>query len=331
VAAADRRGVGRYGFAVANAGSPLRLYEVVPDGRLADLAPSVGFDRTAHCRGLLVAPLFGPATDLFCTSEQGPNLLFRNRGDGTFEECAARQRLADAEEHGRGVALVDATGDGRPAVCWGNTDGPHRLMARTADGTWKDRATPGLAFPSAVRTVVAADFDNDGHDELFFNNTAEPNRLYRVIPAGGEVDVHMLDPSAATEPDGHGTGAAVADVDGDGVLELLVAHGDSAAQRLSLYKSRTAGGNAWLRVVPLTRFGAPARGAAVRAEVAGRVRVKVVCGGSGSLCQMEPAAHFGLGPERRVGRVTVTWPDGAAVTIDDPGVNRTITVPYPRG
>jgi hypothetical protein len=178
-----------------------------------------------------------------------------------------------------------------------------------------------------VWTVVAADFDNDGHDELFFNNLGEPNRLFRIVDS----DLHMLDPLDALEPDGLGTGAAVADIDGDGVLELLVAHGESAPQPLSLYRPRSAVGNGWLRVLPLTRFGAPARGAVVRAEVGDRVRVKPIDGGSGYLCQMEPVAHFGLGRGSRVDRVTVTWPDGAAVVLEGPGANRTITVPFPRG
>ena len=54
------------------------------------------------------------------------------------------------------------------------------------------------------------------------------------------------------------------------------------------------------------------RVAVVRAEVGGRVRVKAVCGGSGYLCQMEPVAHFGLGREPRVGKVTVTSRSGTS-------------------
>jgi hypothetical protein len=141
----------------------------------------------------------------------------------------------------------------------------------------------------------------------------------------------MLDPGDALDPEGFGTGAAVCDVDGDGVLELLVARGGRAAQPLGLFKARAAEGNGFLRVKPLTRFGAPARGAVVRAEAGGRVRVKGVCGGSGYQCQMEPVAHFGFGPGGRAERVQVTWPDGAAVVLLNPGANRTVTVPYPRG
>ncbi len=191
---------------------------------------------------------------------------------------------------------------------------------------WKDNATPAFAFPSGVRTLIAADFDNDGNDELFLNHMGEPNRLFRA----GVSEVTMLDAGAATDADGFGTGAAVADIDGDGVLELLVSRGEQGAQPLAVYKARAASPN-WLRVRPLTRFGAPARGAVVRAEYGGRVRAKGVCGGSGYLCQMEPVAHFGLGEARTVERVTVTWPDGAAVALLNPGGNRVLTVPYPRG
>ena len=61
----------------------------------------------------------------------------------------------------------------------------------------------------------------------------------------------------------------------------------------------------------------------VRAEAGGRVRVKGVCG--------EPVAHFGFGPGGRAERVRVTWPDGAELTMRDPDLNCTYTVPYPGG
>jgi hypothetical protein len=42
-------------------------------------------------------------------------------------------------------------------------------------------------------------------------------------------------------------------------------------------------------------------------------------------------AHFGLGPQGRVERVEVVWPDGVAVVLLNPPANRTLTVPYPQG
>ena len=335
VAVIDRRGVGRYGFFVANYGRPMRLYELGPgSGALADLAPALDLARTAGGRGVLALPMFSAHPDLFCVNEHGANIAFRNRGDGTFEEVADDLRLRDCEEHGRGVTAVDA--DGALALAWGNWEGPHRLMVRQQNGTWRDRATPGFAFPTAVRTLIAADFDNDGNDELFFNNLGEPNRLFRVsTPATpdrevGDPEVTMLDAGAAQDADGYGTGATICDVDGDGVLELIVSRGEKGAQPIGVFKARSPAPN-WLRVRPLTRFGAPARGAVVRAEYGGRVRVKGICAGSGYLCQMEPIAHFGLADARTVDRVTVTWPDGTAVVLLNPGGNTMVVVPYPRG
>ena len=155
-----------------------------------------------------------------------------------------------------------------------------------------------MALPGAVRTVIAADFDNDGFEELFFNNLGEPNRLFRAATGEPRADWLLADPGAAAEPDGLGTGAAVADIDGDGLLELLVAHGESTVQPLSLFK--------WPDDRPRLAAGAAAdavrgagRGARVRLTAGGRTQLRVIDGGSGYLCQMEPVAHFGLGARRR--------------------------------
>lgn len=154
------------------------------------------------------------------------------------------------------------------------------------------------------------------------NPSSTPHSAFRIP--------HLVDAGPAAEPDGLGTGAAVADIDGDGILELLICHGESAPQPLSLFKA-SAAGNAWLRVAPRTRFGAPARGAVVRLTAGGRTQVRVIDGGSGYLCQMEPVAHFGLGKIDEVESVSVTWPDGAGVTVARPAARATLTLEYPGG
>jgi len=324
VAAIDREGRGRYGFVIATEGAPLRLYELSRRGRLIDTAEEAGIDLIGLGRGLICLPLFGEHMDIVAVNEAGPNFLFRNLGDGTFEEIAGERGIADSRNAARGVAVLDADGDGLLDLLIGNWEGPHRLYQHRSGGGFVDVANADLSLPSRVRTVITADFDNDGYEELFFNNFGEPNRLF----AWRDDQWIEVDLGDAAEPRGFGTGATIVDLDGDGRLELLIGHGEAEAQPLSFYRT-LPNGNRWLRVQPLTAYGAPARGAVVTCVARGRRQKRVICSGSGYLCQMEPVAHFGLGNTDAVERVEVHWPDGMAAIIDAPPINRVLTVPYP--
>lgn len=323
VAAVDRHGTGRYGFVVANYGGPFRLYELT-QGKLVDAARAAGIAATTGGRGLACGPLVTPRMDIVAVNEHGANFLFANQGDGTFRDVAGAAGIADPGEHGRGLALADFDGDGRLDLVYGNWEGPHRLFLGDGQGRFRDVAPPELAMPSRVRSVIAADFDNDGLVEVFFNNIGQPNRLFKPLD-GGWVQMPL---GAAEDARGLGTGAAVGDFDGDGVLELLIARGESAPQPLGLFRPAAAHPN-FLRVLPLTRFGAPARGALVMLDIAGARQTRVIDAGSGYLCQMEPVAHFGLGPFRQVDRLTLIWPDGASRVIERPAVNQLHRVTHP--
>lgn len=325
VACIDRLGRGRYGFFVANYGRPMRLYEMDEDSVLTDLAPQLGMNFTTGGRSLLVGPILSDYQDLFAANEHGANFFFLNRGNGQFDEIAQRIGLADEDENGRGVAVLDADEDGRWDIVLGNWEGRNRLFIQETPGHFRDRAPMGMALPTTVRTVIAADFDNDGYQEILFNNIGEPNRLF----ARRNQTWSLVDIGDALEPEGLGTGGAVADLDGDGRLELLLSHGESNVQPLSLYHS-PANANAWLRVRPLTPSGAPARGALVTLRAAGRTQMRIIDCGSGYLCQMEPVAHFGLGSSETVEWVRVRWPSGASVTLDAPTVRTTHTVAHPQ-
>ncbi|MFC6988406.1 CRTAC1 family protein [Haloplanus sp. GCM10025708] len=198
--------------------------------------------------------------------------------------------------------------------------GENHLFERTRDG-FCDATPPAFATPGRARTVVAADFDNDGSPELFINCLGQRNRLFTHRDGWTAVD-----PGAATEARGYGTGAAVADFDGDGTLELLVVHGESEAQPLSLYAVPNDG--AWVRVRPTTPAGAPARGARVVLETSDGRQTRAVDAGSGYLCQMEPVAHFGLGTATP-DRARVRWPDGRERTVESVRARTTVDVPHP--
>jgi hypothetical protein len=324
VAAVDRCGTGSYGLFVANYGGPIRLYELDEDGRLNDAAPAASINLVTGGRSALALPLVTDHMDIFAGNEGGPNFLFCNRGDGKFEEMATELGLHDPAQNVRGVAVLDANEDGLFDLVYGNWEGPHRLYIHHPNGRFEDAAPPEMAQPSRVRTVIAADFDNDGYEEIFFNNIGQPNRLF----GRREGRWMAVDIGDALEPYGLGTGAAVGDFDHDGRLELLIAHGESSAQPLTLYRAR-ANVNHWLRVLPLTQHGAPARGAVVVLEMFGRIQRRAIDAGSGYLCQMEPVAHFGLGKQTQVNRVRVHWPDGASAMINNPACDQLLRVPHP--
>ncbi|EMA60020.1 CRTAC1 family protein [Halorubrum kocurii] len=334
VAALDRLGTGRYGVAVSGYAAPLSFYEIGDDGEITDMADAVGLEVDGGCRSLLAVPHCSGEGDLFAGVERGPNRLFRNDG-GHYDRADGDAALSDPAGDTRGAALVDE--GGRFAFAVGNESGPNRLLRRAPDERFVDAAPPALRDTGRVRTVVAADFDNDGREELFFNASGEPNRLFArdgETPRGEDAEGdrgahwHRVDPGPAAEPDGFGTGAVAADIDGDGVLELIVVHGEVAAQPITVYEDPTAAAAGWLRVRPTTRHGAPARGAVVRLETTDGVQRRTVDAGGGCLCQTEPVAHFGLGGATPV-RVDVRWPDGRDRTLSDPAANAELTVEHP--
>jgi hypothetical protein len=322
--AVDRHGRGRYGFFLVGVGGPARLYELGPRGYLVDAAEDAGLDVVAEARSATVLPVASSRMDVFVAAVDGPNRLFRNIGDGGYEEIGAEKAVADLHAGAHAAAVFDADGDGMLDLLTATPKGPQRLYLQRPGMAFVEVAGPELAEIDKVVSVVAADFDNDGFDEVFFHVDGGRNRLF----AWRDDEWREVDIGAAAEPKAAAAGALAADVDSDGRLELILSHGEGAAAPLSLYRPEPNHNN-WLRVAPLTAHGAPARGAVVGCKVDGRWSRRILCAGSGRLCQMEPAAHFGLGAAEEVEQIEICWPDGVVVVIDNPPINRTLNAPYP--
>jgi len=240
--------------------------------------------------------------------------------------------LLDSFQTGRGTAILDANGDGLLDVVYANWKGPHRLYIQERGSEnncpkFVGKAPEGMASATPIRTVIVADFDNDGYEEIFWNNIPGDNRLFRKLPT--DADWTQVKIGDALESNGYGTGAAVGDFDGDGRLELVIAHGESASQPLSYFRPKLGAGNHYLRVLPTTAQGAPARGAKVMLRAGERNQTRVIDAGSGYLCQMEPVAHFGLGKLTSVDSITVTWPDGAEHTVTNPSIYQLLKIGRP--
>jgi hypothetical protein len=205
-----------------------------------------------------------------------------------------------------------------------NWEGEHRIMRQLGEGGFVDVAPWIFAQPSRARNVIVADFDNDGWEDIFLNNLGEPNRL---LMNNGDGTFRLEDPGPLLLPDGTGTGATCGDVDGDGMLEIYVCHGEAMAQRNRLM-SLAPNDNHWIRIQPLTPGGAPAIGARVELHF-DQPMTRFIDGGSGYLCQMEPVAHFGLGETDRIPTAFVRWTDGTEMYLNDLEPDSVVKVPHP--
>ena len=317
VVCVDRNGLGKYGIYVANYGGPTRFYEIDKD-EVTDLAPSLNIDQVTGGRAVVAGHIISNKMDIFAANERGPNFLYKNES-GLFTDIAGEKNIQDFFQNGRGTALTDFLYRGELDIVTGNWNGYHRIFVKQ-ENSFLDMSPLDFRKPSLIRTVISADFDNDGYDEIFMNNIGEPNKLFRILDNGELKEIEL---NIALEADGLGTGAAVADIDNDGVLELLVSHGESGAQPLSLFKAKNVNKD-YIRIKPLNMNGAPARGATVILHTNLRNHAKTIDAGSGYLCQMEPVAHYGLREGEVINSVSIRWTNGLIEKYKVNEINNTI-------
>ncbi len=320
VVCVDRKGDGEYGVYVANYGGPTRFYEI-EDELIKDKAQSLNLDNITGGRAVVSGHILSDRADIFAANERGANYLYKNN-NGNFEDVAFDYRVDDAIQNGRGTALSDIYYRGRLDILSGNWLGYHRAWV-LENNEFKDIGNKDFDKPSRIRTIISADFDNDGFDEVFMNNIAEPNKLFRINDDGKFEQINF---QVGLEVNGYGTGAAVADIDNDGVLELLVARGESKEQPLTLYKAKVNKENKYLRIKPLNKYGAPARGATVTLITNKRKHSKTIDAGSGYLCQMEPVAHYGIRKNEKNFKVEIKWTNGTKKLFNVSELNQTITI-----
>jgi hypothetical protein len=124
-------------------------------------------------------------------------------------------------DHGCGVAVGDYNGDGRDDIYFVNQLGPNALYRNNGDGTFTDvTQAAGVALGDRVCVgAVFADYDNDGHQDLFVTSTRGGNVLFRNRGDGTFRDVTQ---QAGLTHVGHSQTATFFDFDNDGYLDLLV-------------------------------------------------------------------------------------------------------------
>ncbi|MGB6544444.1 MAG: VCBS repeat-containing protein, partial [Candidatus Acidiferrales bacterium] len=171
----------------------------------------------------------------YCTPEayRGETCwLFRNRGDGTFEDVTATSGIFDSSSKSLGVAMFDYDQDGWPDLLVANDTQPNKLYRNRHDGTFEDVAVQaGLAFSTEGKAragmgVDTADFDGSGRPGVAITNfDSEMIGLYRPIGGGAYQDVAQTAGVGLPSMNTLGFGCAFLDANLDGAIDLAVANG----------------------------------------------------------------------------------------------------------
>lgn len=244
-----------------------RLYRNLGGGRFVDVTEKAGVGFRGFTTGLAVGDLDGNGFADLYLANFGPNVLYLNNGDGTFRDASAASG-ATCGVWSSGVALLDYDGDSRLDLyvsCYGQWtfEGPHPfcgdkaknvrtvcspttippqrhfLFRNKGDGTFEDTTAAAgiLRRDGRGMGVLAADFDRDGHVDLFVANDLCPNFLFLNRGDGTFDDVSESSGAAcseAGEPQS-GMGVDAEDLTGDGYPELVVSH--YRGEYCTLYRS----------------------------------------------------------------------------------------------
>lgn len=343
------------GYCGPNAYKPLApaLYRNRGGGRFEDVTSRAGLDHaTDKAMGVAVLDYNADGwPDIFVGSDRVPAKLHRNDGKGRFvdEGVVAGVALSEngAARANMGVDAADYDRSGRPHLVVGNFLNEMLGLYHNRDGAvFVDVAPRSAVGRASLLSVTWAvfffDYDLDGFLDIFAANggtdesqgtdsrarLSQPPLVFRNQGKGTFENATAALGAAFNRPI-MGRGAAHADFDGDGDLDIVLATLAGPA-----YLFRNDGGNHhnWLRVrIVGSRSNRSGLGTTVRVSSASGVQTQVVRSGSSYASQSELILTFGLGRDPSVSAVAVQWPSGKTQTFTKLAPNQGIVIDEERG
>lgn len=330
-------------------GTSSKLYRNLGSGKFEDVTQKAGLgDNTSKSLGVVVFDYNGDGwPDIFVSNDTQPSKLYKNNGNGTFTEEGMQAGVAYGEDGiARGAMGVDAADydrSGRPHLLVGNfANQMIGLYHNEGHGFFVDEAPASTVGRASLLSLTFGtfffDYDLDGWPDIFAANghiepeinRIQPKVVYREPPLlfRNKGNGHFENVSEIVGPDFRrpmvARGAAYADYDRDGDLDLLINTNDGPAV---LYTNEGGNRNRWLSVrLNGTRSNRSGLGAVVRVQSASGKQWSAVHSGSSYCSQSELALTFGLAGDPVVSVLSVEWPSGARQQFKNIPLNQFLTI-----
>jgi hypothetical protein len=328
--------------------SPL-VYHNEGNGHFTEIAQKAGLARPGKGLGIGLADYDRDGRiDLFIANDSMPEFLYRNKGDGTFEDVALTSGVAvDGEGHtyaGMGVDFADYNNDGLPdLVVTDLASQMYALYRNNGDGTFTYDSYPsglgGMTMGHSGWGVRFIDYDNDGWKDLLITQGHDldtvqlnfPDLRYRepmllVKNTGSKfVDVSAQAGEIFQKP-WVGRGLAIGDLDNDGRLDAVVTGNDGG---LYVLHNSTPTQNHWLTLSLMGhKSNRDAIGAEVKITTAKGLQMSTVTTAGSYLSSSDKRVHFGLGSETAA-TIEIRWPSGIRQTIKNVPADKILRVDEP--
>ena len=321
------------------------LYRNSGDGTFSDVSEKAGVSDVTPSYGL--GAIWSDYDndgdlDLYVANDQMANFLFRNQGDGTFEETGLFAGAAFSDDGtaqgSMGVDFGDYDRDGLLDIYITHfSDDYNTLFRNLGQGRFRDMTRgAGLTFsswPMVGWGTGFVDLDHDGWEDIFAANGHvfpqvdgykigtsfhQRSQVFRNLGKGKFQEVSAgLDKLKSWSS----RGVAFADYDNDGDIDIAVNNLDGVPWLLKNQKGSAAGN--WLMLsLEGTRTNRSAIGARVSLETAEGKQMREVRGGSSYESTHDFRVHFGLGRLETVKKLTVRWTDGTTQDFENLAVNR---------
>jgi enediyne biosynthesis protein E4 len=334
-------------------GASLRLWHNRGDGTFEDVTRQAGlYDPSAKSLGVTILDADGDGwPDIVVSNDTQPNKLYINNRNGTFTEKGVTAGIGFSEDGvaraGMGVDAADYDRSGSPSLLITNFSNQMlALYHNERNGLFVDEAPRSEIGRASLLTLGFGcfffDYNLDGWPDIFVANGhieediehvqrrvryAEPPHLFQNLGRGKFSEVTQSAGAAFAAPR-VARGAAYADIDNDGALDILVTTNNGPA---ILFRNEGATNHS-LRVKLIgTKSNRDGIGSVVRVTSGGESQSQMLRSGSSYLSSSELVLTFGLGARAQVDAVEVRWPSGQTDRIEKVAADQIVTVKEGQG